>query len=158
MSRSHLTKFSVKNTAESSIVSLPIQAQFQEQCGNWAKTWIEGPQCMFRKQRTEITQAEPFERNAGINTDSTYPSIIQSNSEVPVMSPRKSKGEIQREPLGLKGKVLSLGRVQKKLKGAERVQLIIRGSRLSKLLQRLITKQCLGKLEFTLYAHEKANL
>ena len=67
-----------------------------------------------RKQRTETTQAEPFKQNAGISTPSTYPSIIQSNSEVPVISPRKSKGEIQRKPLGLKGKVLSLGRVQKK--------------------------------------------
>ncbi|KAJ9677436.1 hypothetical protein PVL29_022431 [Vitis rotundifolia] len=127
MSRYHLAKFSVKNTVESGIISLPPKAQFQGRCGTWARTWIEGPQCMFssRKQITETAQAEPFKQNAGISTHSTYPSVIQSNSEVPVISPRKSKGEIPREPLGLKGKVLSLGRVQKKLKGAERAQLIM---------------------------------
>ena len=80
-----------------------------------------------RKQRTEITRAGPFEQNAGINTHSTCSSIIQSNSEVPVMSPRKSKGEIQREPLGLKGKVLSLGKVQKRPEGVERIQAATEG-------------------------------
>ena len=55
-------------------------------------------------------QAGPFKQNAGIFAHSTDPSIIQSSSEVPVIAPRKSKREIQRELLGLKRKALTLRR------------------------------------------------
>lgn len=72
------------------------------------------------KDRPETTQAEPFKQNAGIYTHSTDPSVIQYNSEVPVISPRKSKGEIQRELLGLKRKALTLRR-QGKTEEAEEV-------------------------------------
>ena len=51
-----------------------------------------------------------LEHEERISVNSTDPSIIQSNSEVPVIAPRKSKGEIQRELLGLKRKAFTLRR------------------------------------------------
>ncbi|RVW86447.1 hypothetical protein CK203_035555 [Vitis vinifera] len=72
------------------------------------------------EDRPETTQAEPFKQNAGIYTHYTDPSVIQYNSEVPVISARKSKGEIQRELLGLKRKALTLRR-QGKTEEAEEV-------------------------------------
>lgn len=68
---------------------------------------------------------QTFKLNAGISVHSSYPSVIQSNPEILVISHRKSKEEIQNEPLSLKGKVLTLKRVQKKLKGAKRAHLIM---------------------------------
>ncbi|RVW58720.1 hypothetical protein CK203_102683 [Vitis vinifera] len=72
------------------------------------------------EDRPETTQAEPFKQNAGIYTHSTDPSVMQYNSEVPVISARKSKGEIRRELLGLKRKALTLRR-QGKTEEAEEV-------------------------------------